>query len=143
MKFLQKMDEYSSGKVSQFNNAIAQLMRLDYLWQECHRQAKRGNYFAWNANLDKIYSELIRDYKKDEKEYFNAEEKFVSFLKRMASIGSILKKNNRAFKAFELDYPKLSQYYSILLEKEIWLGQLQNALGKGTQWKDEFEDDIE
>jgi hypothetical protein len=123
----------STQQVSKYNSAVAQLFRLDELWKDAHRHSRSGNYMSWNADLDKIWSELARDLKlncKEEKEYNQ-------FMQQLGNNGNMAKQEIKGFNSSKNDK---ANTYMILLRKEIWLGRLQNQLGKGTKW-DEGEDD--
>lgn len=123
----------STQQVSKYNSAVAQLFRLDELWKDAHRHSRSGNYMAWNADLDKIWSELARDLKPN----CNEEKEYNKFTEQLGSSGNISKQEIKGFNSNKNDK---SNTYMILLRKEIWLGRLQNTLGKGTKW-DEGEDD--
>ena len=120
-------------QVSKYNSAVAQLFRLDELWKDAHRHSRSGKYSEWNADLDMIWSELARDLK----EGCDEEKEYNSFTKKLGEAGKMTKEEVRGFNSTKND--KAGQYI-ILLQKEIWLGRLQNQLGKGTKW-DEGEDD--
>lgn len=126
--------EVTTQQISKYNSAVAQLQRLDNLWQDAHRHSRSGNYLAWNNDLDKIWSELAGDFKVN-----NEHEKvFNEFLTQLGKAGTISREEIRGFKTKQS--PDKSKQYLILLNKEIWLRRLQNKLGKGTKW-DEGEDD--
>ena len=126
-------DNGATQQVSKYNSAVAQLFRLDELWKDSHRHSRSGKYSEWNADLDKIWSELARDLKEDSKE----EKKYNEFTKALGQSGNIAKQEIKGFDTVKNDK---SNIYMILLRKEIWLGRLQNQLGKGTKW-DEGEED--
>lgn len=133
-------DSESSYKISKYNGAVSQLFRLDELWQDAHRHSRTGNYNMWNADLDKVWSELAGDLKADgteEKQYNN----FTVLLNKTGYTPGI------PLKGFSVptkeDNINRAKYYGVLLQKEIWLRRLQNAQGKGTKHQDESEDDIE
>ena len=128
-------DSEDTPKVSKYNSAVNQLMRLDELWKDAHRHSRSGKYHLWNADLDCIWSELSRDLEKgcDEDKEYN------DFTIKIANAGSVDSGKIWGFKSS----PTNPKHYAILREKEIWLGRLQNKLGKGTSWSDEDEDLIE
>jgi len=110
-------------KVSKYNSALAQLYRIDRLWNLCHTFRRRGILEKWNETLDCVWTELASDSIEEDIK------KFSSF------IGSIIKNkkngNNRSI------------LYIILMNKEIFLRKLQNRQGKGTAYEDESEDDFD
>jgi len=127
-------DDFSESgfepKLSKYNGAIAQLYRLDMLWQDAHRHARKGNLKGWNLDLDRIWCELAADAtqkKKDKKEEDedSDEEKFVEFHKRISN----------SFKAKDWE-----ELYHTLLEKEIFLRRLQNKQGKGAAYEESVDD---
>ena len=128
-------DNFETNKTSKYNSAVAQLMRLDNLWQICHTASISGNYFKWNYALDKIYVELAADLKESDPK--NRE--YANLINEFNQTGIIFSKQ---IKGFEVDSTndKAIKQYPILLKKELWLKRLQNTLGKGTKW-DEGEDD--
>ena len=128
-------------KISKYNSAFAQLQRIDQLWSDCHKHSRQGNYAAWNNDLDKIYSELTRDYKEGSSDDKDVTLKHLSFIKKLGEIGAFSNKIS-GFKDNK-DYNIASKYYYVLLEKEIWLGRLQNELGKGTKWEDADDEETE
>jgi len=107
-------------KLSKYNAAVAQLYRVDKLWQLCHFYRGRGNPLKWNEKLDCIWTELASDADDEETKKFN------KFTKDMIQ--------NRKSKGI------LNQ---ILINKEIWLRKLQNKQGKGSAYSDASEDDFE
>ena len=113
-------DEDSSPKLSKYNSAIAQLYRLDSLWQDTHLHCREGNLMKWNWDLDRVWCELAADTKQETKDKFD-------------EINLEIAKNK--------NHP--SKLYLELLKKEIFLRELQNKQGKGTAYQDEDEDMFE
>jgi hypothetical protein len=134
------MEEELEFKQSKYNSAIAQLYRLDSLWQACHRYSIKGDYASWNIFMDKIWSELAGDLKEGSAD----ETEFYEITKKILQLGSLVPPKQMGF-TLNLTIPysiKEKQRYA-LLDKEIWLRRLQNKLGKGSAYADEFEDDFE
>lgn len=107
----------SSSKYSKYNAAVAQLYRLNDLWETCHLHSKAGSLGAWNTVLDCIWRELAAD---ASPEHFT---KFNNFSK------AIIKNRNHR-----------NLLSGTLANKEIFLRKLQNEEGKGSAYVDEFED---
>lgn len=129
-------EENETNKVSKYNSAVAQLQRIDGLWNKAHVFSSSGNYLLWNITLDKIWSELAGDLNPEDtrvKEFYN-------FTKRLGEAGIISKEE---INGFENPKNNKAQQYMVLLQKEIWLRRLQNTQGKGTAYADEFEDDFD
>lgn len=113
------MDSFDSfdSKQSKFDSTIANLMRLDELWKNCHSHARAGELSKWNTDLDRVFCELSEDVKEPE---YN---KFFDFNKKISEA-----KNNS------------KEIYLLLLKKEIFLRQCQNKQGKGTGYKESEEE---
>ena len=101
---------------SKYNAAVAQLYRLDALWQSAHLNSRSGRFMKWNWDLDAIWRELSGDANdKDEKKYFG-------------------------FHKLIVKYRKLKILYHILTLKETFLRKMQNDQGKGTAYRESDED---
>lgn len=127
----------SALKVSKYNSAVAQLQRLDQLWNKAHTASSSGNYIVWNLTLDKIWSELAGDLDQNP----TKEKEFYTFTENLGKTGSISKPEIKGFKIEE--NKERAKQYLILLTKEIWLRRLQNTLGKGSSYDDGSQDDWE
>jgi len=99
---------------------LSQIYRLNSLWEECGRLANHGNLIAWNWRLDTIWRELSTD----------AEDKDFDEIKK---INNEIGENKK-------DKEKL---YPILNKKEIFLRKLQNKQGKGSEYYDPLEDEMD
>lgn len=119
-------EEVEGQKISKYNSAIAQLYRIDALWKDTHVHSRAGLLDKWNWDLDRVWCELAADANN------NSVALFEDFKNRI--------KQQKALPNTPLNQ---GNYYVLLLEKEIFLRKLQNEQGKGTAFKDEFEDDIE
>ena len=107
----------SERKLSKYNSAMAQQMRLDFLWQRCNELSCAGNLQSWNWKLDALWRELSADATPEE----------------AVTIDDI---NERYIKVIK-DKGKM---YQILIQKEIALRKIQNNQGKGTNYADSEED---
>jgi len=122
---------------SKYNSAVEQLKRIGSLWDKAHTRSLAGDIRGWNKVLDKIWSELARDLNENANEI----KTFNSFIEQLGKTGSLGQPEIRGFS--KIVNPNADKQYLIILQKEIWLGRLQNKLGKGTSWADEDEDDID
>lgn len=115
------MDEdINEPKKSKYNSAVAQIFRLDNLWQQANYYSPKGMLVKWNWTLDVIWRELAGDCDpKDEEDY--------------------KKLNDEVNKKFN----KKSEFYAVLNKKEIFLRRLQNKQGKGSAYYDPEEDWLE
>ena len=102
-------------KLSKYNAALAQLYRIDDLWQVANLHSRSGQLIQWNWDLDVIWRELAGDANKDD---------FIEY--------------NRINKQIIINRKKRGLLYQTLQEKEIFLRKLQNKQGKGTAY---YEDD--
>ena len=132
--------EQQTQQTSKYNEAVAQLYRLDHLWQSAHKYSLSGNYLLWNSTLDKIWSELARDLK-DKKKYTKHATKYKFFLEQLSACGQLAQNEIRGFNVRHNDFRATQNI--ILIHKEIWLGFLQNELGKGTKLDDSDDDDFD
>lgn len=132
---MDEFDESSSNqKVSKYNSAVAQLFRLDKLWQDAHRFSLIRDLIRWNLTLDKVWAELASAFKENGDE----DNKFKTFSTQL-DFSKIPEK--KGFSSIEKDEARNMAYlYSVLLEKEIWLRRMQDACGKGMAYKDSEED---
>lgn len=129
-------DERIIPKTSKINSGMLQVIRLDYLWRERHKHARRGDYLKWNEDLDSVWCELSGDAKSDdEKEYIKLDEAFAKTIKNPAI-------EKRGFSTLNKEEKiSLIKQKKALINKEIFLRKLQNKQGKGTAYEEE--DDFE
>ena len=111
--------DFNEIRTSKYNGAIAQLYRLDTLWQDAHRHSRQGKLKDWNFDLDRVWCELAPD--ATEKDM----EKFALF---SIEISKAMQINN------------LRKLYKLLLDKEIFLRILQNKQRKGTAYEDSIDE---
>lgn len=134
-----EIGETPQPKISKYNAAIAQLIRMDSIFQDCHKHSRARDYDAWNEDLDSIWRELAGDIEEDSDDF-----------KRMADINARLRGmfplTRPNFKGFNnptmQDLIKAREQKAILAMKEVFLRRLQNKLGKGTAY-DEDDSDFE
>lgn len=140
------MVEETTNKLSFANSAYAQIYRFDDIKKRAQRFALNSNNFQWNIELDNMWRELAPDlpqkFGKDTEKIKNIY-KDISELNRQILLtqplitGSAGNGFNRLSKERNL---QISLQYQLLNKKEIFLGELQNELGKGTKWADEDSD---
>ena len=137
---MEEFETASSEKTSKFHGAFDQLRRVDALWAITHRDVRAGNYLNWNVCLDRLWMEFLGDLDENSED----EKKFNEINKKIIDIYPIFSSTNANFnKKPEGFSDKLSKQYLLLCEKEIFIRRVQNKLGKGTAWRDEYEDDFE
>lgn len=127
------MDEasgFTEDKVSKYNSGIAQIFRLDELWQDTHKHSRAGRLNNWNWTLDRVWCELAGDLKDND-------DRINQFKTINESISSL---NNLKDKEKLGDNQYNNMLYSKLIEKEIFLRKLQNDLGKGSAYQEEADD---
>ena len=128
-------DEYEN-KTSKINSAFLINKRLDELWRDAHKHSRQGKYSQWNADLDCLWSELGREYEINikQQEEFNIINKKLGIVKNWTT--------SYGFKKIsEKEKLEMARQYQILIDKELFLGRLQNLQGKGTAYSDGSEDD--
>jgi len=116
------MDDKFDAKAltSEYNEAGYQIARLNNLWSLCNTHARNGQLEKYKWDLDRIWIELSSDAQQKNKDYYF---KGIKMLNNMISKSRI---------------PQL--LYKFLQEKEIFLKQLQEDVGKGSKKKEGYED---
>jgi hypothetical protein len=137
--------EDNEQKTSKFSSGLNIIIRLDELWRDTHKHSRDGKYNSWNADLDRIWLELARDYDEEkEKEFLEKEELFNKFDKKIENIGRIKDKSPDGFEELsEKDIKNRNEHYKILMEKQLFLARLENELGKGTTYNEGDDDDFD
>lgn len=136
------MDEQDQQQISKYNSGIAIQIRLDLLWKDANAHSRKGDFPAWNHDLDCIWRELARDIKKDDWE--EKKKGFNEFEGKIKKSGAIASKEPEGFKKPTKEFwGKRDGHYQILMEKELFLKRLENKLGKGTAYDDGDDDDFE
>lgn len=117
-------------RTSKYNSAFTQIYRLDLLWKDCNNYSRKGKLKDWNWTLDRVWMELAGDLDNDDERLgkFEVIDKKI----KVASDKVILRKTN--FSGFQ------GELYKLLMEKELFLRRLQNALGKGTAFEENDDD---
>jgi len=118
-------EEVEETKISKYNQALGQLMRLDNLWRTFHNLVLKGSLQQADFVLDRVWGELSGDTRTpDETGKKENDDKLSKFIDKGI-----------------IDKTKKLQFYKALMEKETFLRKLQNKQGKGTAYQDE--DDFE
>lgn len=132
--------EFGSEKTSKYNSAIDQLKRLDEIWRNITSNVRVGNFYMWNLNLDRVWTELAGDYQEGSEE----EKKIIAVNKEIISLSPLLNATNLTFNQISAETKiKQSKQYLVLIKKEILLRRFQNAQGKGSAYSSGDEDDFE
>jgi hypothetical protein len=133
-------------EVSEFNEAINQIMRLNYLWNSIARFRESGKLQQARWKLDTVELELMHDAKKVDKE------KGSTYVKQIEAINKTIQlvdfKVHRITKGKdydEVDIRKLynSLIYNLIIKKEAILREIQEEAGKGGSYKSANEDDMD
>lgn len=103
---------------SKYNSALAQLYRLDNLFQKANEYSSKGQLNSWNWTLDTIWRELSPDSDKEHE-------------KKMLSYNKLV-----------IEHRSKTTLYQVLQFKEIFLRKLQNKQGKGSSYIDPDEDSL-
>lgn len=132
-----------NSKTSIFNSGLKIIERLHGLRTKANNYSCSGRYKDWNNVLDRLWCELARDL--EENKFKDQEKKFNDIEKELAKLGELL--NDFDSKGFssptDEDIKNRNKQYKILMIKDLFLGRLENSLGKGSKWEDESEDDWE
>lgn len=147
-------------KVSKFSSGINILMRIDFLWKNCHNYKRNGIYGKWNEELDSVWLELARDLKpeeyydldEDEKPIYENNEgkkvskkgyksKFDSYEQELAKFMPFTDFGSTGFQKIskEAILNRIKQY-KLLMEKQLFLSRLENEVGKGTSFAEQEDD---
>jgi len=115
--------------VSTYNQAFAQLGRLDRAWSACNLLSSNGELIRWKWQLDIIWRELIADANILDDSTNKEEEKYKNKIKKINSKIAIAKTK--------------IELYNVLCAKEELLRILEDDSGKGSKRSAEDEDDFE
>jgi predicted RNase H-like nuclease (RuvC/YqgF family) len=118
-------------KISEYNQAGLQILRLHNAWTSCSLHRKHGNLLAYKWELEDIEMELSADISRldeDKRNNFKFGEKIEELNFRI--LFHELKKN-------------LLKYYSTLSTKEKLLRYIMEKSGKGSKLKHADEDDFD
>lgn len=138
MDIIDNTNSFGETKVSRYNSAGDQLQRIDRLWDMAHKFAREGDYASWNRVLDRIWLELAGDLDKEDDSITT----FTTYNVTVAKLGIDSKPLSGFNKVGDDYHTRRAKQYLLLMDKELFIRRLQNKLGKGTAWKDEFEDDF-
>lgn len=132
-------------QLSKINSGMLIILRLNELWKDAHRHARKGNYSKWNDDLDRVWCEIGGDEKEvdeDDKDYSKSSD--VLYKKLTLDYADTCKEGNNKPKGFEqLDSNakiSITKQKQALIKKELFLRRLQNKQGKGTAYHDSSED---
>jgi hypothetical protein len=140
---------------SVFNEGISQIQRLSNLWTLCNEQSRRGKLEAWQYTQESIWRELSRDaiakeqglerpqdFVKLAKEnpWFTQYTRLTQGIMRVKPLKIVQRVHGKRVERIEGSF---HQYYQALNEREIFLRTLQDAVGKGSKYKDAGEDDMD
>ena len=130
---------------SKYNSAMAQLYRLNDLWNKSHEFAIKGNYDAYKFTLDRAWVELAPDCSdkqvQTKKEYLLLLNKISKTLRNI-QLGK--KPDKRLSPSMEKDERiTRGRYYSALQRYEIFLRKILNSQGKGSAYRDVSSEEIE
>lgn len=139
-------DSEVTNKLSFANSAYAQIYRTDDIRKGSRRYALTSNNFLWNIELDNMWSELAPDlpqkFSKQPSKIKEVYDKMAFINNKLVTTYPLIKGSaGNGFNRLTRERAILIQkQYDYLREKEIFLGELQNELGKGTKWEDEDSD---
>jgi hypothetical protein len=123
--------EIEEQKISQYNQAIKEVDRLDEYWGAVSRCRKQGNLIGYKWALLDVELELIEDVERLDKN-INDESKFELRFKKL----------DKEILYYEIKRNSVNLFLS-LVEKEKLLRLLENRAGKGGKLKDIDEDEMD
>lgn len=134
-------------KLSKHSSGVSIIIRLDQIWKNCHSFKRAKRYRDWCEELDSVWLELSRDLFKKKKmtegdeEFLEVKKEFDKFDERILENGQIKDDKPAGFEDLSPeDIKNRNEHYKILMEKQEFLGRLENHLGKGTTADDEDDD---
>jgi len=142
------MADEISNKQSFANSAYAQIYRFDEVKRRAQRHAANCNNFLWNIELDNLWKELAADLKQkygaDSTEIKNIYTKMYDINKKILSTSPLITGSSGSGfnKTSDKRQEQINKQYDYLNDKEIFIGELQNDIGKGTKWADEDADSM-
>lgn len=114
--------------ISEFNDGLNQVQRLNSIWSKCHYYASKGDLKNYKWELDRAWIELSAG--ATERDVFLDNDK--KYSSKYNSYNILIGKYNN----------NNSLLYSALMNKEIFLRVLAKKLGLGGKDKMEFEEDF-
>ena len=125
---------------SAYNEGMLQIQRLHFLWIEANNFSRTGQYGKWRWTLDAIWRELSRDAIRKESKQSNP----AGFTEATAKNKWFIEYEKLNGKVKDsTDKKRLADVYLSLMNLEIFLRSLQDAVGKGSKYKRNDDDDIE
>lgn len=135
-----------SREVSEFNEAVNQIMRLNYLWNSIARYREGGKLQQARWKLDTAELELKHDAKKVDRD------KNTNYVTQLVKINNAIKvvdiKVNKLIKGKEVDEGYIRRLYgaflyNLLINKETLLREIQEEAGKGGKYKSSDDDELD
>lgn len=120
------MEDYyaeNQPQVSKYNEAGLQILRLHEFWLKAEDYANNGNLPRWKFILDSVWRELYPDVKK------RGEPEWI--------------KNNSDHKEKIADSKNLAEFYNALNKRHEFLKFIQDSVGKGGTYGDQYDEDPE
>lgn len=131
--------EQSDQSLSKLNSGMLNNLRLNDLWKDANTHSRTGQYAKWNDDLDRVWCELAGDIKEKEKE-----KEFTEYTKLTIAYAKSFEGVNHKKIGFgqveNVHKVSMTKQKMALMNKEIFLRQLQNRQGKGTAYVSEDDD---
>ena len=132
-------DSYGDDKTvdtSKYNEGLLQIQRLHEIYLRCQTLSVKDELTGWNFELQGVWRELSRDANKLDIVH---KLKIQLFDKHILSCFGYIK--GIAENEFSITDRKKLRH--LLMEKEIYLREIQDMCGKGGSYKDESSEDFE
>lgn len=125
------------SKQSKFNSGALITLRLNELINDSNKHARNGELAKWNADLERIWCELVGDIEIDSPEY----KLYKKFREELAKLGTLTFNQNNGFNSISENQQIIRTKQNHLLQlKEEFLRKLINQQGKGTAYEDSSSD---
>lgn len=124
--------ESEKNITSMFNDSQLGVFRLNDSWRLCKHYNRTGNLHGWSVELDNIWHELVGD---SDKLTGSEDDDNNKYRKKNAELLKALK--------ITLKIGKTNIIRNVIMKREEFLRKLQLDLGKGTQYKNKNEDEME
>ncbi len=136
------MVEASEHKTSKYNSGLAQIYRIDELWKNAHKLRLAGRFMSWSSEMDGIWCELSRDLFQGD-DFDEWDDKYQAIEKKLNDTGNFKDSKPNDFQGLDAkDIENRNKQYKLLIDKDILLRKLENHVGKGTDFENEYEDDM-
>lgn len=137
MDYNDTTSDETNSKQSKFNSGALITLRLNELINDANKHARNGELAKWNADLDRMWCELVGDLETNS----NEKKTYEAYKNAIASIGNLTIRNTSGFSGISEEQQIIrAKQQDLLQKKEEFIRVLINTQGKGTAYSDESSD---